>query len=169
VRARLGLEDLNSLGNYNKMARMHSRKRGRSGSTKPVEKTVPEWVSYKAEEVEQLIVKLAKQEKSSSEIGLILRDSYGIPSVKTLLGKKVQQVLKEKKLTNELPEDLLHLIKRHVFLMKHMKENKHDMVGKRGLQLTESKIKRLVKYYKVKNILANDWMYDKTRAKMYIE
>ena len=151
------------------MARMHSGKRGKSGSTKPVEKSVPEWVSYKAEEVEQLIVKLAKQEKSSSEIGLILRDSYGIPSVKTLLGKKIQKVLQEKKLVKDLPEDMLHLIRRHVDIIEHMTENKHDMVGKRGLQLTESKIKRLAKYYKAKGIMAEDWMYNKKRAKMYIE
>ena len=151
------------------MARMHSKKRGKSGSTKPVEKTVPEWVSYKAEEVEQLIVKLAKQEKSSSEIGLILRDSYGIPSVKNLLGKKIQKVLQEKKLVKDLPEDVLCLIRRHVDIMNHMLENNHDMVGKRGLQLTESKIKRLIKYYKAKGIVSEDWIYNKKRAKMYIE
>ena len=148
---------------------MYSRKRGKATSHKPVDKTVPKWVSYKPAEVEALIAKLAKQVKSTSEIGLILRDSYGIPSVKALLGKKIGAVVKEKKLEGKLPEDLLHLIIRHIALMKHFKDNHHDMTAKRGMQLTEAKIKRLVKYYKGKKTLPADWVYDKTRAKMHVE
>ena len=148
---------------------MYSRKRGKAGSTKPVVKTVASWVSYKPKEVEQLIVKLAKQEKSSSEIGMILRDTYGIPDVQTLLGKKVMAVIKEKKLAKDLPEDLTNLIKRHIEVMKHLESNHHDMVAKRGMQLTESKIKRLVKYYKKKGVLAEDWRYNKQKAKLFIE
>ncbi|MDP3918553.1 MAG: 30S ribosomal protein S15 [Nanoarchaeota archaeon] len=127
------------------------------------------WISYKPQEIEQLIVKLAKQEKDSAKIGLILRDSYGIPSVRDVLGKKIMQVLKEKKLVKDLPEDMVNLINKHILLMKHMKENNHDMVGKRGMQLTESKIKRLISYYQKKGILSADWMYDKTKAKLYVE
>jgi small subunit ribosomal protein S15 len=151
------------------MARMYSRKRGQSGSHKPVLKESPSWVGYKAGEVEQLIVKLAKQEKSSSEIGLILRDSYGIPSVRALTEKKIVEILDEKKLTGDLPEDLSNLIKRHIVLMKHLESNRHDMVGKRGMQLTEAKIKRLVKYYKKKGTLEAKWLYNKKKAKLYVE
>jgi small subunit ribosomal protein S15 len=151
------------------MARMYSRKRGKAASHKPVDTTVPEWVSYKPEEVEQLIVKLTRQGKPTSEVGLVLRDSYGIPSVKALLGKKIAQVVKEKKLAPKLPEELTNLIQRHIVLMKHTKENNHDMVAKRGMQLTESKIKRLVKYHKAKGNLEQKWIYDKTKAKLYVE
>ncbi len=151
------------------MARMYSRKRGKATSHKPVDKTVPTWVSYKSAEVEQLIVKLARQEKTSSEIGLILRDTYGIPSVQALLAKKIAKVMAEKKVSKKLPEDLQNLIVRHVAVMKHMEENNHDMVAKRGMQLTESKIKRLVKYYKKKGVLAEDWLYNRKRAKLFVE
>jgi small subunit ribosomal protein S15 len=151
------------------MARMYSRKRGQATSHKPVDKTVPEWVSYKPAEVEQLIVKLARQGKPSSEIGLILRDSYGIPSVKAILSKKVGQVIKEKDLAKKLPEEIVNLIQRHIILMKHTKENNHDMVAKRGMQLTEAKIKRLVKYHKTKGSMEEKWIYDKTKAKLYVE
>ena len=43
------------------MARMHSRKRGKAGSKKPMKKVLPLWVRYKAKELELLIVKLAKE------------------------------------------------------------------------------------------------------------
>ena len=151
------------------MAKIYSKRKGKAGSHKPVDKAVPSWVSYKPTEVEQLIVKFAKQEKSSSLIGIILRDSYGIPSVKALLGKSIVQVMKEKKLYKKLPEDIIFLIKKHIAEMKHMEENKHDMVAFRGVQLTESRIKRLSKYYKIKKILAEQWVYDRTQAKLYLE
>ena len=154
---------------FKKMARMYSRKHGKATSHKPVDKTVPSWVSYKPGEVEQLIVKFAKQEHSSSQIGMILRDSYGIPCVKALLGKGISEVMKDKKVYKQLPEDLLHLIQKHIAVMKHLEENHHDMTAKRGMQLTESKIKRLVKYYKKKGVLEAEWMYDKKRAKLFVE
>mgnify|MGYP001184412138 CR=1 FL=1 len=150
------------------MARMYSRKKGKAGSTKPISKDNPVWVSYKPAEVEALIVKLAKQDMSSSKIGLVLRDSYGIPDVKVVLGKKIVQVLKEKKLAKKLPEDITFLIHKHIREMKHFDENKHDMVAKRGLGLTEAKIRRLAKYYKKNGVLPTDWKYDKTRAKLLV-
>lgn len=73
-----------------RMARMHARKRGRSGSKRPVRKEVPEWVQYTPEQVEQLVVELAKKGYQSAQIGLILRDTYGIPDVKLITGKKNQ-------------------------------------------------------------------------------
>ncbi len=151
------------------MARMHSRARGVSGSKKPAGKTGHSWLTYKPREVEMLIVKLAKEGKSPSEIGLILRDAYGIPDIRSLLRKKVTLVLKEKKLLQELPEDLLALIKKDIAIMKHMEANKQDMTAKRGKQLTESKIKRLVKYYQKTGKIKEDWKFDPRKAGMFID
>ena len=151
------------------MAKLYSKSKGKAGSHKPVDKTVPSWVTYKPAEVEQLIIKLAKQEKTSSQIGMILRDSYGIPSVKALIGKTIVQVMKDKKVVKKLPEDLIALIKRHIAVMKHLEENKHDLVAHRGVVLTESRIKRLVTYYKSKGVLDKNWTYDRTNAKLYLE
>ncbi len=151
------------------MARMHSRDKGKSGSSRPATREKKEWVRYKSKEVELLILKLAKDGNKASRIGLILRDSYGIPSVKDIIGKGISQVLKEYDLLGELPEDLLNLIKRSVNLKKHFEENRQDMTAKRGSQLTDSKINRLIKYYKRTGVLSKDWKYDENRFKLIAE
>ena len=149
------------------MARKYSRKHGKSGSKKPVKKVVPIWLRYKPKEVELLIAKLAKEGKNTSEIGIILRDTYGIPDVKTLCKKKISQILKESNLTFEIPEDLLALIRRSVAIRKHMETNKKDETAKRGLVITESKIKLLTKHYKRTGKLASEWKFDPERAGFY--
>jgi small subunit ribosomal protein S15 len=151
------------------MARMHSGKKGKSGSKKPIEKKVQAWVSYKPKEVEMLITKMAKEGKSSAKIGLALRDNYGIPSVKTLLGKTVSNVLKDKEQVPEIPDDLMALIRKSISVEKHREENKQDMTAKRGEQLTISKILRLVKYYKRIKRLPSDWKFDKSKVRLLIE
>ena len=150
------------------MARMHSRKKGKSGSTKPVDRTVPSWVTLKPKEVELLVVKFAKEGQSDSQIGIHLRDAYGIPSVKDLVGKSISAILKEKKIVKEIPDDLMALIKKAVLLRKHMIENHKDMSAKRGVQLTESKIRRLSSYYKETKVLPADWKYDPNKVKLYV-
>ncbi len=151
------------------MARMHSRAKGKSGSHKPVKKVVPGWVKYSPKEVELLVVKYAKEDMKASVIGLHLRDQYGIPSIKLVTGKSVSQILKEKHVEPELPEDLMALIRKSVLLTKHMDENKKDFSSKRGLYLTNSKIHRLVKHYKATNKLPLDWTYNPERFKMYAQ
>ena len=44
------------------MARMYSRKKGRSGSTRPAVKEA-KWVSHKPAEIEDIVAKLAKEGK----------------------------------------------------------------------------------------------------------
>ena len=151
------------------MARMYSRAKGKSKSVKPIRKIKPVWLGYNAKEVEMVIVKLAKEGKAPSQIGLFLRDNYGIPSVKQLTEKRITEILKEKNLIKEIPEDLLSLIKKTVLLKKHMEKNKKDESAKRGLTITESKIKRLVKYYKQSRKLPMEWKYDPEKVKLFIE
>ncbi len=150
------------------MARMHSRKKGKAKSTKPAKK-VPSWAPYKEKEVEKLVIKFAKAGNTMSEIGLILRDSYGINSVKTLTNKRINQILKENNLVKDLPEDLLNLIRKMIEVKTHLDKNRQDKTAKRGLQLTQSKIMRLVKYYKKSKRLAADWKFNPDRLKMYLE
>lgn len=150
------------------MARMHSRTKGKSGSHKPSKKVKPVWLRYSEKEIEQIILKLAKQEKTSSQIGIILRDTYGIPDVRIIIHKKITHLLKENKLTHDIPEDLIALIKNEILISKHLEFNKKDMAAKRGLLLTESKIHRLSKYYKKVGKLPMDWKYDRAKAKLLI-
>lgn len=151
------------------MARRYSGKKGKSGSKRPIKKATPSWLRYKPEEVEMLIVKLAKEGKTASEIGLLLRDTYGISYAKGVVGKKINKVLREKNLTKEIPEDVMALIKRSISLKKHIEKNPKDQAGKRGLILTESKIKSLVRYYKNIGRMPEGWKYDPKKVRMYVE
>ncbi len=150
------------------MARMHSRDKGKAGSTKPIKK-VPSWMRYKGKEIEKLIIKSAKAGHGASSIGMVLRDTYGIHSVKAIAGKKVTKILEENDIKKELPEDLLALIVRLIAIKKHLEKNKQDQTAKRGLLLTDSKIRRLVKYYKKTKKLPVDWKFNAEKARMYIE
>mgnify|MGYP001620044515 FL=1 len=151
------------------MARIYSRKKGKSGSKKPIKKVKPTWVTYDAKTVEQLVVKLAKTGKTSSEIGLVLRDTYGIPDVMAITKKNITKMLSENKLSPNIPYDLKALIRKGIIIMKHLETNKHDVPSLRGLILTESKIKRLVKYYKYNKILPEGWVYNRSKAKVLAE
>lgn len=151
------------------MARMYSRKKGKHGSKKPAKKTAPSWIRYKAKEVELLIAKLTKEGKSSSQIGLILRDVYGIPNVLALCGKSISAILKEKKLLQEVPEDLTALFRKYASIRKHLEANKHDETAKRGLHLTESKVNRLIKYYKRNDRIPETWKFDAERTGFFAE
>ena len=151
------------------MARMHSRKRGKHGSKKPAKKTSPSWIRYKPKEVELLLSKLAKEGKTTAQIGILLRDTYGIPSVFALCGKSISAILKEKKLLQEIPEDLTALFRRYAAIAKHLEANKHDESAARGLHLTESLINRLVKYYKRTGRIAETWKFDSERMGFFAE
>ena len=148
------------------MAKMHSKKRGKSGSRKPTleEARLPEGISK--ESVEDMIVDYAKQGKSPAAIGETLKREHKVPYVKHLLGKPIAEVLREKNLANPIPYDLLDLMKKSVKLYKHLAKNKQDMSNKVRLQRVESKIWRLTKYYIRQGSLPRDWRYDPKTAEL---
>ncbi len=149
------------------MARMHSRKKGKSESTRPPRETPLDWVPLSKEEIEELVVKLGKRGVPPSQIGMILRDEYGVPLVKRVVGKKITQILEEHGAAPPIPEDLLALISKAYKIRKHLEEHRKDFHAKRGLILTESKISRLVKYYKRVGKLPPDWRYSPELAELY--
>lgn len=151
------------------MARMHSRKKGKSGPNRPLQKSNKTWIRYKPKEIETMVTKLAREGLQAARIGLALRDNYGIPRVKDVVGKTITTILKERGLAKELPEDFLALVKKAVGIRKHLEENKQDKTALRGMQLTDAKIRRLVKYYKRTHVLPPDWKYDVKSLKMYVE
>jgi len=121
------------------------------------------------EELEEQVVSLANAGHSSSKIGLILRDEYGVKNFEEATGKKIQGVLKENKLVGEMPEDLLNLIRRSVMLNNHMNKNKHDYSAKRGYELTVAKIRRLTKYYAKKRKIPQGWVYTPEHAALLVK
>src|SRR3989344_5520702 len=106
------------------MARLYSRKKGKSGSKRPSVRVKPAWVTYDDKTVEQLVVKLAKTGKTASVIGITLSDEYGIPDVKAITKKTITHILHEHSLQGKLPEELKALIKNDIALMKHLETNK---------------------------------------------
>jgi small subunit ribosomal protein S15 len=136
-----------------------SSMRGRSLSQRPVSKRPPTWVVYQPDEVKALIINLSREGRKESEIGNILRDEHGIPLVKPIVGYGIRKVLKEAGLVSIIPEDLYNLMIRATRLKRHLERNRKDYGNKRGLQLTESMIYRVTKYYKSKGVLPKDWNY----------
>jgi small subunit ribosomal protein S15 len=151
------------------MARIYSGKKGRSGSKRPPIKIVPKWLNYKKEDVEKLVVELAKQKYDSGQVGLILRNQYGIPDVKTITKKTISEIIKEHKLYPEIPEDLLRMLKKAVSLREHLLRYKRDMHSKRGLENLEAKIRRLGKYYSRTGKLPSTWKYSAEEAKLIVQ
>ncbi len=147
---------------------MHTRRRGSSGSDRPVADEPPEWSDVDADDVEDRVVELAEQGHSPSEIGLKLRDEgvtgTPVPNVKLVTGKKVTEILEENDADSDLPEDLRNLMERAVRLREHVDANPQDKHNKRALQNTESKVRRLVNYYRGDKLDA-DFKYSYDNAK----
>ncbi|MGY5874203.1 MAG: 30S ribosomal protein S15 [Candidatus Thorarchaeota archaeon] len=148
------------------MARMHTRRKGQSGSKRPSTLRVPEWMEKEknAEWVESKVIELAKAGNTPSMIGMVMRDQYGIPLIKVITGKSVLQILRENDLQRRVPEDLRNMIATAAKVRRHLEENKKDFVSKRALQLVESKIHRLSKYYRKRRVLDADWKYSPDQA-----
>ena len=148
------------------MARMHTRRKGQSGSKRPSTLQVPEWIDKEknAQWVEDKVIELAKAGNTPAMIGMTLRDQYGIPLVRVITGKRVMDILRENELGRRVPEDLRNMIAKAATIRRHLEENKKDYVSKRGLQLVESKIHRLSKYYRRKKVLPSDWKYTPDQA-----
>ncbi|WP_207590261.1 30S ribosomal protein S15 [Halomontanus rarus] len=154
------------------MARMHTRRRGTSGSDKPAADDPPEWSDVDEDEIEQRVVELAEQGHDPSQIGMKLRDEgvtgTPVPDVKLATGKKITEILEENDADADIPEDLRNLMERAIRLREHVRENGQDYQNKRALQNTESKVRRLVDYYRGKQ-LAPEFTYSYETAKELLE
>ncbi len=148
------------------MGRMHTHRHGKSHSIRPVTLKEPTWISQSPKEVEDLVTKYAKEGLSPSQIGIKLRDQYSIPQVKTITKKNLVEILEEKKLNPELPEDLDNIVKKAVGLQKHLKSNKSDRRNVRSLELIEAKVHRLSTYYKKIGRIPQNWKYKSVVAQL---
>lgn len=143
---------------------MPKQEKGKSHSLRPVSKRPPSWCRYEPEEIEAIIIKLAREGHASSRIGTILRDQYGIPLGKLIIGKSITHVLKEADMASPMPEDLDMLLRKATRLSTHLEKNRMDLVNKRSLQVVEARIHKLSKYYKRKGVIPSDWKYEPRAA-----
>jgi ribosomal protein S15P/S13E len=101
-----------------------------------------EWAKLKPSEVENLIVENGKKGLSPERIGLVLRDSHGIPKTK-LYGLKIGQVLAKHKITTETLEGRLN--KKIAKLEKHSVKHKHDYTSKRKAVMYAARVRKMQK------------------------
>jgi len=148
------------------MGRMYSKSKGKSHSTRPIFKRAPSWITYSPDEVEALIVNMAKDEVPPSLIGIKLRDEYGIPLVKPFLGKSISDVLRANDFVKEIPDDLDLLVKRANKIKLHLKNHPSDRKNVRSLELVEAKIHHLTKRYKKLNLVPFNWKYKSQVAQL---
>jgi ribosomal protein S15P/S13E len=102
----------------------------------------PVWLKYSEEEVKALILKLADKNLSAEKIGLVLRDSYGIPKV-SLYGLKIKSVLKDK----FTEPTVISLEKKVQKLDSHTQKNKQDKKALRSLIINKAKLKKRHDYH----------------------
>ena len=148
------------------MGRLHSHNYGKSHSIRPLNPKAPSWIKQDAKEIEELIVKYAKDDLSASQIGVKLRDQHSIPLVKPNLKKTITKVLEENELNGDLPEDLDNIVKKAIGLQKHLKINKKDNRNIRSLELIEAKVHRLSVYYKKIGKIPKKWKYKSVIAQL---
>lgn len=108
-------------------------------------KDKPVWLKFSKEDINAIVLKLAKQGLTSEKIGLVLRDTYGIPTTK-LYSRKISKILKENNLYKDAT--LENLEKKREKIKKHLEKNKQDKKTQRALTITSARISRLQKYRK---------------------
>jgi len=91
-----------------------------------------------------------------------------VPSVESLTGRSIKEILQSQNLTPAYPDDLINLIKKAVNMGKHLKAHKGDTSNKTKLRHVESKIKRLVKYYRKAGMLPKNWKYEPEQAALLV-
>ena len=114
------------------------------------------------------MIRLGREGRAPSAIGMTLRDQYGVPDVDLVVGKSVTQILGEHDLLPPIPEDLMGLMRQSLAIQEHLAEHPKDAHNRRALQLTESKIRRLVKYYLREGVLPSGWRYSRETVKLMV-
>ena len=153
------------------MARMHSGGKGQSGTTRPFINTPPKWSETDKETIESMIVKYSKEGKSSSEIGIILRDQHAVPDVKLATGERISAIIARNGMTPSYPEDMMNLMRQAVRIINHLGtgRNHKDLHNKRALELSEGKICRLANYCKKSGRLPEEWRYKRDELRLMVE
>lgn len=150
---------------------MHTGGHGKAKSRKPLVEIgkMPEDMTVSKAQLEDVIVDYAKQNMHQAQIGQMLKEKHGVKYVKQVFGKRLGEILKEKGVKNEYPQDFLDLIKKAVLMRNHLAKNHRDVYNTTRLKRVESKIWRLTKYYKKVGVISEDWKYDPAKAALLVK
>ena len=111
-------------------------------------------------------MKYAKDGLTTSEIGVKLRDQYAIPLVRSITKKSITEILEQKGIKQEMPEDLNNIVRKALGLQKHLKTHTSDRRNVRSLELLEAKVHRLSSYYKKIGRISKTWKYKSVIAQL---
>ncbi|MGI0141786.1 MAG: 30S ribosomal protein S15 [Candidatus Micrarchaeales archaeon] len=153
------------------MARMHTGGHGKAKSRKPevVIGKMPEDLKLTKAQIEDIVVGYAKQNMHQAQIGQMLKEKHGVKYVKQVFGKRLGEILTEKGVKTQFPQDFLDLIKKAVIMRTHITKNHKDVYNTARLKRVESKIWRLTKYYKRVGVIPEDWKYAPEQAALLIK
>lgn len=104
----------------------------------------PTWLKYTEDEVKDIVLKFSNKGLTAEKIGLIMKNQYGIPSVR-LYGLKIKKVLKDK----FQEPTIINLEKKVKKLEDHVKKNKHDKKADRSLTINIAKFRKRKDYEKI--------------------
>lgn len=106
------------------------------------ETTKPVWLKMTEEDLKKVISQLSEK-YPSSQIGLVLRDQYGVPTTK-VYGKKLGEYLRELGIKKD--ENLENAEKKLKRIDEHFKKNITDKKAKHKLQKAQGQVNILTKY-----------------------
>jgi len=139
---------------------MYSKGKGISSTTVPYRKYSCEWKGLTSQNLIKIIANLAKNNNlPPSKIGLVLRDEKLVVDTRNISGMNISKILRLKGLVPLVPEDLFYLIKKANKIKAHLSDFKHDLANRYHLNLIESHIYRLSRYYKRIFRLPKNWKY----------
>lgn len=139
------------------MARMHCSSKGKSSTMKPFTTTIPTYMLESVPEIKKIIIHLANRGNPAAQIGAVLRDQYGIGNVKDVIGTNLLDFMRKNNCAPAVPEDLTALVDKANGIRLHLSQFKKDNDAKYRLGLINSRLHRLVRYYKEKSILPGSW------------
>lgn len=124
---------------------------------KPFTTTIPTYLPETIAEIEKTIIHMANRGNTAAMIGTVLRDQYGIGNVADVVGTNMLAFMKKNNCAPVIPDDLAALINKASSIRKHLATFKKDNDAKYRLILVNSRLHRLVRYYKGKCVLPTNW------------
>ncbi len=154
------------------MAKMHSKKKGKSKSRKPILDSGEfgrGTDKLSKDEIAELAVNYARQGMGPALIGEKLKKDHGVRYVKQATGSRLVKVLEGKGVKSEYPHDMLDLMTKAVRVRRHLARNKQDTYSRVRLIRIESKLLRLSRYYRSRGVLPSAWKYDPRQAELIVK
>ena len=79
------------------------------------------------------------------------------------------QTLSRNNLDSTYPEDMMNLMRKALSLIDHLSSNKKDLHNRRQLELCESRLRRLAKYYVGTGRISSTWTYKRDQLRLMVE